>query len=66
MIRSDRITTHYSAPYIARLVEAANKVCEQRHTVLRVLVRQWVTQNSRTKLTQRAGVAQRAARRLIS
>ena len=55
--KSDRITTHYSAPDIARLVEAANKVCEQRHTVLRVIVPQAVTQNSRTKLTQRAGVA---------
>jgi integrase len=55
--KSDRITTHYSAPDIARLVEAANKVCEQRHTVLRVIVPQAVTQKSRTKLTQRAGVA---------
>jgi hypothetical protein len=27
--KSDRITTHYSAPEIARLVEAANRVCEQ-------------------------------------
>lgn len=54
--KSDRIT-HYSAPDIARLVEAANKVCEQRHTVLRVIVPQAVTQKSRTKLTQRAGIA---------
>jgi hypothetical protein len=46
--KSDRITTHYSAPDIARLVEAANKVCEQRHTVL---VPQVVTQELRTKLT---------------
>jgi integrase len=55
--KSDRITTHYSAPDIAKLVEAANKVGEQRHTVLRVIVPQAVTQKSRTKLTQRAGVA---------
>ena len=55
--KSDRITTHYNAPDIARLIEAANKVCEQRHTVRRVIVPQAVTQKSRTKLTQRAGVA---------
>ena len=55
--KSDRITTHYSAPDVARLIEAANKVCEPRHTVLRVVATPTVTQNSRTKLTQRAGVA---------
>jgi hypothetical protein len=41
--KSDRITTHYSAPDITRLVEAANKVCEQRHTVPRVIVPQAVS-----------------------
>ena len=35
--KSERITTHYSAPDIARLIDAANKVCEPRHTVLRVV-----------------------------
>jgi hypothetical protein len=30
--KPERITTHYSAPDIARLIEAANKVCEPRHT----------------------------------
>jgi integrase len=35
--RSDRITTHYSAPDIERLIEAAERVCVRRpNTVLRV------------------------------
>ncbi len=35
--KSERITTHYSVPDIARLIEAAEKVCERRaNTVLRV------------------------------
>jgi integrase len=35
--KSDRITTHYSAPDIARLIEAAEKVCLRRpNTVLRI------------------------------
>ncbi len=35
--KSDRITTHYSAPDIARLIEAAEKVCVRRpNTVLRI------------------------------
>ena len=35
--KSERITTHYSAPDNARLIEAAEKVCERRaNTVLRV------------------------------
>jgi integrase len=35
--KSERITTHYSAPDIARLIEAAEKVCERRaNTILRV------------------------------
>ena len=36
-LKSERITTHYSAPDIARLIEAAEKVCERRaNIVLRV------------------------------
>lgn len=35
--KSDRMTTHYSAPDIARLIEAAEKVCVRRpNTVLRI------------------------------
>lgn len=35
--KSDRMTTHYSAPGIARLIEAAEKVCVRRpNTVLRI------------------------------
>ena len=35
--KSDRITTHYSAPDIARLLEAAESVCIRRpNTVLRI------------------------------
>ena len=37
--KSERITTHYSALDIARLIAAAEKVCERRaNTVLRVAV----------------------------
>ena len=36
--KSGRITTHYSAPDLARLLEAANSICDQkRATVLRVV-----------------------------
>lgn len=36
--KSDRITTHYSAPDVARLIEAVEKVCERRpNTVLRIV-----------------------------
>jgi len=35
--KSDRMTTHYSAPDTARLLDAAEKVCERRpNTVLRI------------------------------
>ena len=35
--KSERITTHYSAPDVARLIEAAEKVCVRRpNTVLRI------------------------------
>jgi integrase len=30
--RSGRITTHYSAPELPRLIEAANSVCEKGNT----------------------------------
>ncbi len=43
--KSNRITTHYSAPDMQRLLESANKVCERREsTVLRPV--------TRTKLAQ--------------
>ncbi|HEX9876221.1 MAG TPA: tyrosine-type recombinase/integrase [Gammaproteobacteria bacterium] len=36
--RSGRITTHYSAPDIARLLAAVNSICEpQQTTVLRIV-----------------------------
>jgi hypothetical protein len=42
--KSDRITTHYSAPDISRLIEATESVCTRRaNTVLRI---------SHTNLTQ--------------
>jgi hypothetical protein len=35
--KSERITTHYSAPDVARLIEAAEKLCVRRpNTVLRI------------------------------
>ena len=44
--KSERITTHYSAPNIARLIEAAEKVCERRaNTVLRVAVHAFLTRS---------------------
>lgn len=47
--KSERITTHYSAPDIARLIEAAEKVCARRpNTVLRVAAHTILTQ-SRTQ-----------------
>jgi len=36
--KSDRITTHYSAPEYAQLLAAANSICEQkREAVLRLV-----------------------------
>lgn len=36
--RSGRMTTHYSAPDLARLLEAANRLCDQKQaTVLRIV-----------------------------
>ena len=53
--KSERITTHYSAPDITRLIEAAEKVCERRaNTVLRVaahtILTQSVTQNGSSRV----------------
>ena len=53
--KSGRITTHYSAPDIQRLLESANKVCERREsTVLRPVTRtklaQSVAQKDRTRV----------------
>jgi hypothetical protein len=53
--KSERITTHYSAPDIVRLIEAAEKVCERRpNTVLRVaahtILTQSVTQNGSSRV----------------
>jgi integrase len=43
--KSDRITTHYSAPDIARLIEAAESVCVRRpNTVLRIAAHTNLTQ----------------------
>jgi integrase len=43
--KSDRITTHYSAPDVARLIEAAEKVCVRRpNTVLRIAAHTNLTQ----------------------
>lgn len=43
--KSDRITTHYSAPGIARLFEAAESVCVRRpNTVLRIAAHTNLTQ----------------------
>ena len=43
--KSDRITTHYSAPDIARLIEAAEKVCVRRpNTVIRIAAHTNLTQ----------------------
>lgn len=44
--KSDRITTHYSAPDIARLIEAAEMVCVRRpNTVLRIAAHTNLTQS---------------------
>jgi integrase len=44
--KSDRITTHYSAPDVARLLEAAESVCIRRpNTVLRIAAHTNLTQS---------------------
>ena len=55
--RSGRITTHYSAAELSRLIEAANRVCERSGkkpelVVLRRLSSSQVTQNSRKDFLQ--------------
>ena len=55
--RSGRITTHYSAAELSRLIEAANSVCERSGkrpelVVLRRLSSSQVTQNSRKGFLQ--------------
>ena len=48
--KSDRITTHYSAPDIARLIEAAESVCKRRpNTVLRIAAHTNLTQSRSTR-----------------
>ena len=43
--KSDRITTHYSAPDIAGLIEASEKVCVRRpNTVIRIAAHTNLTQ----------------------
>jgi len=54
--KSGRITTHYSAPDVQRLIEAAERVCEQRATVLRVAGNTKVTQISRNALHKHAQI----------
>jgi len=50
--KSDRITTHYSAPGISRLLEAAETVCKRRpNTVLRVATHTNLTQSGSTRKT---------------
>ena len=45
--KSDRITTHYSAPDLARLVEATERVCVRRpNTVLRIANHANLTQSN--------------------
>ena len=47
--KSERMTTHYSAPDLARLLEAANLVCEMRpSTVLRVAKRGQMPKSRKT------------------
>ena len=48
--KSERMTTHYSAPDISRLIEAAEKVCERRpNTVLRIASHTNLTQSGKTR-----------------
>ena len=55
--KSGRITTHYSAPDIQRLLESANKVCERREsTVLRPVTRTKLAQSVAQKDRSRVDV----------
>ena len=54
--KSDRITTHYSAPDVARLIEAAEKVCVRRpNTVLRIASHTNLTQSNAKPNTEKGG-----------
>jgi len=56
--KSDRITTHYSAPDIARLLEAAESVCTRRpNTVLRIAAHTNFTQCENSGKTVKEGRA---------
>ncbi len=44
--KSERMTTHYSAPDLARLIEAADKVWIQRPATILRVTRKWSPQNS--------------------
>ena len=60
--RSDEITTHYSAPDLAHLLECANRVCDpNRGTVLRV----WA-QNGRKTGTKLGTIPLRSGDALVS
>jgi len=56
--KSDRITTHYSAPDLARLIEAAEKVCVRRpNTVLRIAAHTNLTQFEKSGAAVKEGRA---------
>jgi integrase len=57
--KSGRITTHYSAPDVSRLIEAAEKVCVRRpNTVLRVSRHTILTQSGTQKDSGRNATVQ--------
>ena len=54
--KSDRITTHYSAPDIARLIEAAELVCVRRpNTILRIAAHTNLAQSSNSAKAVKEG-----------
>jgi integrase len=54
--KSDRMTTHYSAPDLARLIEAAETVCTRRpNTVLRIAAHTNLTQFEKSDRTAKEG-----------
>ena len=62
--RSARITTHYSAAELSRLLEAANSVCEQNETRQELLVLRGALHGDSRKTP--ANVTLRSARGLLS
>ena len=61
--RSGRITTHYSAPDLQRLLRAVDAICEQRRaTVLRIAAN---CQQDSGKIPANAGSARPARRRVV-